>query len=62
MSNITNYLRETTQELKRVSWPSPSELRESTIVVMVTVGVVTVMLFIVDKIMDLGMKQLISLG
>jgi len=62
MSSMTNYLRETTQELKRVSWPSLAELRESTIVVMVTVAVITVMLFIVDKILDLGIKQLISLG
>ncbi|MFT5233490.1 MAG: preprotein translocase subunit SecE [Candidatus Krumholzibacteriia bacterium] len=62
MSAMTNYLRETTQELKRVSWPSLAELRESTIVVMVTVAIITFLLFLVDKVLDLGIKQLISLG
>ena len=49
-------------EMKRVSWPSMAELKESTVVVMVTVFVITLMLFFVDKILDLGMKQLIRLG
>ena len=62
VSRFSGYLRETSQELKRVSWPSIAELKESTIVVLVTVSVITVFLFIVDKILDLGIKQLISLG
>ena len=48
--------------MKRVSWPSMAELKESTIVVLVTVTVITVFLFAVDKILDLGIKQIISLG
>ena len=59
---FTQYLRETGMEMKRVSWPSPSELKESTIVVLVTVSVITVFLFVVDKILDLGIKQLIALA
>jgi len=62
VARFTMYLRETTQEMKRVSWPGISELRESTIVVMVTVTVITIFLFAVDKILDLGIKQLISLA
>lgn len=62
VNRFSGYLRETSQELKRVSWPSIAELKESTIVVLVTVSVVTVMLFAVDKVLDLGMKQLIALG
>jgi hypothetical protein len=31
-------------------------------VVMVTVAVITVLLFVVDKVLDLGIKQLIALG
>lgn len=57
-----SFLRETTQEMKRVSWPGMHELRESTIVVLVTVFVITVLLFAVDKILDLGIKQLIALA
>ena len=60
IARFTSYLRETTLEMKRVSWPSVAELKESTIVVMITVAVITVMLFVVDKVMDLGMQQLIK--
>ncbi len=62
LARFSSYLRETGQEMKRVSWPSMAELKESTVVVLVTVLVITLMLFVVDKILDLGMKQLISLG
>jgi preprotein translocase subunit SecE len=60
LARFTQYLRETAMEMKRVSWPSLAELRESTIVVLVTVSVITVFLFVVDKILDLGIKQIIS--
>ena len=59
---FTQYLRETAIEMKRVSWPGVAELKESTIVVLVTVTVITVFLFAVDKILDLGIKQIISLA
>jgi preprotein translocase subunit SecE len=62
VNRLTSYLRETSQELKRVSWPSIAELKESTIVVMVTVTVITILLFVADKLLDMGMKQLIRLG
>jgi len=62
LARFTQYLRETGMEMKRVSWPGIAELKESTIVVLVTVSVITVFLFIVDKILDLGIKQIISLA
>ncbi|MCB1184814.1 preprotein translocase subunit SecE [bacterium] len=62
VNRLSSYLRETSQELKRVSWPSIAELKESTVVVMVTVAVITVLLFAVDKILDLGIKTIISLA
>jgi preprotein translocase subunit SecE len=62
VARFTSYLRETTQEMTRVSWPSIAELRESTIVVLVTVTIITIFLFAVDKILDLGIKQIISLA
>ena len=45
VGNFTQFVRETVLEMKRVSWPSVAELKESTIVVLVTVFVITVMLF-----------------
>ena len=62
LARFVGYLKETAQEMKRVSWPGIAELKESTIVVLVTVMVVTVLLFTVDKILDLGIKQLIALA
>ena len=62
LPRFTQYLRETAMEMKRVSWPSMAELRESTIVVLVTVSIITVILFVVDKILDLEIKQIISLA
>lgn len=62
LARFNSYLKETGQELKRVSWPGIAELKESTIVVLVTVSVITVILFAVDKILDLGIKQLIALA
>ena len=35
MSSMTNYFRETSQEMKRVSWPARGQLWESTVVVIV---------------------------
>ena len=61
LARFTQYLRETSQEMKRVSWPNRAELKESTVVVLVTVLVITVFLFVVDKLLDLGIKQIISL-
>jgi preprotein translocase subunit SecE len=62
LARFMNFMRETSQEMKRVSWPSLAELRESTIVVLVTVFVITVFLFAIDKVLDLGIKQLIALA
>jgi preprotein translocase subunit SecE len=61
-NRMTQYFRETSQEMKRVSWPSVAELKESTIVVIVTVAIVTVFIFFVDKILDLTIKRLITLA
>ncbi len=62
LARFSQFMRETVLEMKRVSWPSMAELKESTIVVLVTVLVITVMLFAIDNILDMGMQQIISLG
>ena len=61
ITRFTQYLRETGQEMKRVSWPTLAQLRESTVVVIVTVAVVTFFIFVVDKILDFAIKQIITL-
>jgi preprotein translocase SecE subunit len=47
--------------MKRVSWPTFAELKESTIVVIVTVAIVTLFIFMVDKALQLTIKKLITL-
>lgn len=62
MNKLMAYFRETAQEMKRVSWPNRAELKESTGVVIVTVAVITVCTFVVDKVLDFAVKQIITLG
>ncbi len=62
MASLTQYFRETSAEMKRVSWPARSQLWESTVVVVVTVTIITLFLFAVDKILDWAVKAIINLG
>jgi preprotein translocase subunit SecE len=61
IARLTQYLRETSQEMKRVSWPSIAELKESTVIVLVTVAIITAFIYVVDKILDFAIKQVITL-
>ncbi len=58
-ARFKQYLRETGQEMQRVSWPTWAELKESTTVVIVTVALVTFFIFIVDQILSFVQKKLI---
>ncbi len=58
-ARFTQYLKETGQEMQRVSWPTWAELKESTSVVIVTIAMVTFFIFIVDQIMSFVQKKLI---
>jgi len=62
MSSLVNYLRETSQEMKRVSWPARAQLWETTVVVVVTTTIITVCLFIVDKILESAVRFIIERG
>ena len=60
-ARLDQYLRETAQEMKRVSWPTLAQLKESTVVVIVTVVVMMFFIFVVDKVLDFAMKKIITL-
>jgi preprotein translocase subunit SecE len=53
---LKKFLKEVRIELTKVTWPTPSELRGSTGVVIVTVLIVTFFIGLVD----LGLSQLIG--
>jgi len=46
------FLSETRTELKKVTWPTRDELRESTIVVIVSTFMVTIFVGVVDQIIS----------
>jgi preprotein translocase subunit SecE len=51
MNKITTYFRESYRELlDKVSWPSWSELQQSTVIVLVATLLVTVLVWIMDLI------------
>ena len=46
-------------EMKKVSWPSVAELRESTMVVIVTVIILAIFVGLVDRILAFGLGQIL---
>ncbi|MHB8078420.1 MAG: preprotein translocase subunit SecE [Candidatus Krumholzibacteriia bacterium] len=61
LAKLRAYVLDTVAEMKRVSWPTFAELKESTWVVIVTVAVITLFIFLVDKTLNLTIKKLITL-
>jgi preprotein translocase subunit SecE len=50
---LIRFLREVRNELKKVSWPSRTEIRESTTVVIVIVLILAVFIGLVDRALSL---------
>ncbi len=61
IDKIRNYVREVWLEMGKVTWPTRNELRESTMVVIVATFIVTLFIFVVDRIMDTGLSGIIRL-
>ena len=59
VGKIKKFVNEVVAEMKKVSWPNKDQLRESTIVVIVMTGIITVFTFIVDEIMTLVIKNIL---
>ena len=53
------FLKEVRHELTKVTWPDKVQLRQATIVVLVFVGIVGMVIFIMDSILQLVLLQLI---
>jgi preprotein translocase subunit SecE len=51
MNKISTYFSESYKELvEKVTWPTWSQLQQSTVIVLVATGLVTVVIFIMDAI------------
>lgn len=50
LSKISEFLKDVRIEASKVTWPTRKELRESTVVVVVTVAIISVFTAIVDRV------------
>jgi preprotein translocase subunit SecE len=58
---ITDYFRDVRVEMSKVSWPSRRELRDSTLVVIVMVIMVSIFIGIVDRGLTVAFQALIKM-
>jgi preprotein translocase subunit SecE len=57
MEQVREYLKDVRAELTKVSWPTREELRDSTVVVIVTVLLVATFIGLVDQ----GLNRVVAL-
>lgn len=57
IESIGNYYNDVVAEMKKVTWPSKDELRESTLVVLTVAGVLALFTFVIDESLNLLIKQ-----
>jgi preprotein translocase subunit SecE len=58
MDRTRDYFREVQVEFTRISWPTRRELTDSTMVVIVMVLLVSLFLFLVDRVLAMGVGLL----
>ena len=56
---IIAFVTDTVKEMKKVTWPSVNELRESTVVVLVVCGVIALFVFGVDWVVSNVLKVIL---
>lgn len=62
VARTADFLREVRVEATKVSWPSRKELRDSTVVVIVMTLIMAAIIFVLDQILNLGLRQLFRVG
>ncbi len=59
MEKLTLYLKESYHELvKNVAWPTVAQLQESTIVVLITSGMLALLVFVMDVVCSVVFKNI----
>ena len=59
MEKLTLYLKESYHELvQNVSWPTAAQLQESTIVVLITAGILAFVIFVMDFLCSFVFKNI----
>jgi preprotein translocase subunit SecE len=49
IQRLVEFVKEVRVEMSKISWPTREELRESTVVVIITVALITVFIGLVDQ-------------
>jgi len=62
VQRTADFLKEVRVEATKVSWPTRKELRDSTFVVIVMTAIMASIVFILDQILNLGLRQLFRTG
>jgi preprotein translocase subunit SecE len=62
MNKVSNYFRESYRELlEKVSWPTWTQLQQSTVIVLVATILITAIVWTMDLIAQAGLKFIYSL-
>ena len=62
VQRTADFLKEVRIEATKVSWPTRKDLRDSTIVVIVMTLIMAAIVFVLDQILNLGLRQLFRVG
>jgi len=54
IAKIKEFVGEVSKEMKKVSWPTRAQLKESTTIVVITTLIFTVFIYLIDWIMNLA--------
>lgn len=60
-ARISGYYNDVVNEMKKVTWPTQEEVKESTLVVLTVCGILVLGTFIVDESLSFLIKKLVSL-
>ncbi len=62
VASATEYIRDVRVEMNKVTWPSRNELRESTMVVIVMVILISIFIGVVDRGLSFAFEALVRLA
>ncbi len=60
--NLVQFIRETQQESRKVTWPSRKETVTTTIVVFIMIFIMAMILLVADGAISVGIKFILELG
>ena len=60
MSNIASYLEEVGKEMRKVSWPTQSELISNTLITILATIIVSLLIFVTDRVISTVLEVIYS--